>query len=249
MSTFPLTTTATFGTRRQLNLSLIDGLAIVIAFCWAVVDRTMPYSGSNPRLWAYSSYDAALRGVENPLEAAVLAANGLNAGMSAETMLRILAKADAGELPDLTSLPPYWTMDTIKLNRDPKDSSSEGVLWTWYRKMKAIEGVGGAVSAKVGFHYAPHAMPLWDSVVGRFWDPKLMWGEIADNIVAQEPWLDALEELVEHYRMNYQGARGVKLNRSRLVDVVTWGEGVGQYQLLLDHGKHLLTSVPDPITW
>jgi Family of unknown function (DUF6308) len=244
-----LTSKATFGTRRQLTISLSDALAIVIAFCWAVEDPMKPYGGTNPRIWAYRSYDAALRDLPNPLEAAIAAANGLNAGMSAESMLRILAMSDAGELPDLTLLPPFWTLNSAKLNTDPNDDSPEGILWQWYHAMKAIDGVGGAVSAKVGFHYAPQAMPLWDSVVGRFWDPKKMWGQIADNIVAEAEWLETLEDLVEHYRVNFQASSGVRLNRSRLVDVLTWGEGVGQYQSLLSHGAHLLSGLPDPSTW
>jgi len=249
MTTPNFNSPATFGTRRQLTITLGDALAIALAFCWAVADPTKSYSGSNPYLWAYRTYDAALRGVANRLEAAVLAANGLNAGMSAETMLKIMAKADAGELPDLTVLPPFWTMNSTKLHFDPKDSSPEGTVWQWYHAMKAIDGVGGAVSAKVGFHYAPDAMPLWDSVVGRFWDPKTMWGQIADNIVAEATWLDVLENYVEHYRVNFQSSIGVKLNRSRLVDILTWGEGVNQYQSLLSHGQHLLSMVPNPSAW
>ena len=249
MTTPNFNSPATFGTRRQLTITLGDALAIALAFCWAVADPTKPYSGSNPYLWAYRTYDAALRGAANRLEAAILAANGLNAGMSAETMLKIMAKADAGELPDLTVLPPFWTMNSDKLNFDPNDTSPEATVWRWYHAMKAIDGVGGAVSAKVGFHYAADAMPLWDSVVGRFWDPKKMWGQLADNIVAEATWLDALENYVEHYRVNFQSSSGVKLNRSRLVDILTWGEGAGQFKSLLSHGQYLLSMVPNPSTW
>jgi hypothetical protein len=76
-----------------------------------------------------------------------------------------------------------------------------------------------------------------------------MWGQFADNIVAEAVWLDSLEELIDYFRVNFEGGRGVKLNRSRLVDIVTWGEGVGEYQSLRRHGQHLLSSVPDPGTW
>ena len=249
LSLLPLNTSATFGTRRSLTTTLEEALPVVLAYGWAVDDASMPYGADNPYLWAYHSYDTVLQDTSNPLEAAVFAANGLNAGMSATTQLRILAKIDAGELPDLGDVPPFWTLDPRKLNKDPRDNSPEGILWRWYRTMKAISDVGGAVSAKVGFHLAPHAMPLWDSVVGKYWSPNNMWGELANNIVAQAEWLDTLEYLVEYFRVNFRDGDGVSLNRSRLVDILTWSEGVGQFDNLLARGRRILNSVTDPATW
>ena len=238
---------ATFGRRRRLETTLNDALAVVIAFCWSLQDLTKPYGPKNSYKWAYHVYDVVLRDVPDQLMASTLAANGLNAGITAKTMLLIEAKVRAGLLPELVGT--FWEMDTFKLNNDPRDKSPEGLMWTWYREMTGIKGVRGAVSAKIGHHAFPDAMCLWDSVVDEFWSPDDMWGQFAQNLKDEEVWLEELERLFEFYRFNFQAADGVALNRSRLVDILVWGEGVGDLTDLLRDGITLLSTTPDPSTW
>lgn len=244
-----LSTKATFGRRRRLELTLNDALAVVIAFCWSLQDLTKPYGPENSYKWAYHVYDTVLHDVPDQLMASTLAANGLNAGITAKTMLLIEAKVRAGLLPDLGGLVPFWEMDPFKLNNDPRDTSPEGLMWTWYREMTGIEGVGGAVSSKIGHHSFPNAMCLWDSVVGKFWSASDMWGEFAQNLKDEKEWLEELERLFESYRVNSQAADGVALNRSRLVDILVWGEGSGDFTYLLRDGLTLLSTTTPPGTW
>jgi hypothetical protein len=243
-----LATTATIGSKRVLTISLGDALKAVVGFFWAT-ENGGPTSATNPFVWAGRSYDFALRGYPDAWEAAVYASVGLNSGISAAAILRLLALVDAAVLAELAAFPPLWELDPSKLVSDPGDDSDEAKLWAYYHATTSLDQVGSAVSAKIAHHVAPRTYPLYDSNVDLFWRPKRMWHDFALNLQREEEWLTELERLVEHYRTVHQGARGMRLWRLRMVDVLTWLEAVGQLELAISKGAVLLNSKPGPATW
>ncbi len=237
-----LSETATFGTRRQLTLSLEQLILVTLGYQWAE-----EVSGS--RIWAYRSFDCALRANGNREEAAVFAANGLNAGISSTTILQLLNAFESGELPELRGIEPFWTLDPESLQNDPLDDGNESSIWRWYNSMTSIDDVGPAVSSKVGHHINADAMPLWDSQIGKFWTSNAMWPEFNRNLRGYEDFLMEAERLVEKFRTEHMSSQGVQINRMRIIDIAMWLEARGQFQFAFKHGSALIQDLVPMSEW
>jgi len=243
-----LNATSSWGTQKKLTISLRDALTIVIAFGWAT-KNSGPSGPTNPYRWAFHSYDTVLRGNPDKIEAGILAANGLNAQMNSGAILGVLAKHVAEVLPDLNTGVPFWQMNRARLDINPRDGSNEGLLWTWYTEMTTISKVGDAVSSKVGHHAFPSQMPLFDSVICKFWSDDHMWSEFHSDLEINEEWCQELERLVEVYRQMYQQGDGVYINRLRALDICLWIKGRNRFRDAMDAGAALLASATDPANW
>ncbi len=236
-----LNQSVTWGTRRPLLITQGDALAAVIGFCFG-------RNASGRRLFAYASYDAALRGAPDPIEGAIHAANGLNANLSASDLLELLHLHEQSSLPDLSQCPPFWTLPYADVLSDPSNNTPAGMLWKWYHAVTAISGLGGAASSKTGHHLAPTVMPLWDSLVGRSWHLNHMWAEFHQQLNQHVVWCADLERGVEHYRVSHEGGFGIPVSRLRIVDIVLWLDNRGELALALSTGQELLAGL-NPSAW
>ena len=228
---------ATWGTRVPLTITQADALAAVLAFAFG---RT----ATGRRLYAYATFDAALLGNPDPIEAAIHAANGLNANLSAADLLELIFLHAQNLLPDLRQLPPFWTWPGSGLFTNPRDGSAASVLWDWYEAVTSIKGLRGAASSKTGHHLAPSVMPLWDSLVGKAWSNHRMWSELHTQLVQQAQWCYDLERGVETYRQTVENGYGIELTRLRIVDIVMWLEARGELSFAIGVGQQILAGLP-----
>lgn len=228
---------ATWGTRVPLTITQADALAATIAYSFG---RT----ATGRRLYAYATFDAALRDNPDHIEAAIHAANGLNAKLSAKDLLELAFLHEQNLLPDLRQLPPFWTWPGTGLVSNPRDGSFASVLWDWYEAVTQVKNLGGAASSKTGHHLASSVMPLWDSLVGRAWTNKRMWSELHTQLVLQSPWCNDLERGVETYRQVAENGFGIALTRLRIVDCVTWLQARGELQFAIGVGQLMLAGLP-----
>lgn len=241
---------ATLGTRLAITFTLREALDVVVGYAFGT-PATEPYAARNPRLYAYRSYDCALRSADTTVcEADVFASVGLNSGITAVVTLRILAVLDhTPMLPDLSGVPDLWHLDVARLNGDPGPEYPEHELWKWYDLLTSIDGVGGAVAAKVVHHRYPRVMPLWDSYIGRAYHSGDTWGEICQDLVDNAEWFDELELRFSQYRTAHQGGDGVDLARLRLLDILVWGDRANYRGHLVERGRALLEGLASPDEW
>lgn len=227
---------ATWGTRLPLTITQADALAAVIAYAFG---RT----STGRSLYAYATYDAALRGNPDPIEAAIHAANGLNANMSAADILELTLLHERGLLPDLRQLPPFWTWPGTGLITNPRDGSPASALWDWYEAVTNIKGLGGAASSKTGHHLASWVAPLSDSLVGKAWSNQQLWCELHTQLGQQAQWCVDLERGVETYRQTVENGFGIALTRLRIVDIIMWLEARGDLHFAIGVGQQLLAGI------
>lgn len=238
---------AVLGTRVAITYSLREALEVVLGYAFGTHLPT-PYTVLNPRLYAYRSYDSALRTTDTTVcEDDVFASVGLNSGITAGVILRILAVLDhVSPLPDLSRVPDLWHLDVTRLNADPGPDFPEHELWRWHHLLTSIDGVGGAVAAKVVHHRHPRVMPLWDSFIARAYHSGDGWGEIGQDLRDNAEWFDALEQSFSQYRVAHQGGVGVDLARLRLLDILVWGDRANFRGHLAGLGRALLDGLaPD----
>ena len=250
--------TVVLGTRRRVEVSMYDALAVIVAFFWQTTGGG-PLSASNPYKFAGHSYDFVLRGFVDRIVGGMYASTGLNSDMGATEFLRALAAHHDGVIPELNDEVAFWDMDVQKLATDPNDSSPEGLLWGFYKafmggkvngiKTGGIDGIGAAGYSKLAHWGWPRQMPLVDSIVLKFWTGNNVWVEMHRTLNQNREWFDELEHLINVYRVDFQNGDGVPIYRLRATDVVTWVDGSGQWDETLAAGKLLLTACTDVATW
>jgi hypothetical protein len=241
----------TIGRRQTFTVSLEEALEVTIGFAFGVADANLDYGRDNPYLYAYRSYDCALRDHAPGLsEADVLASTGLNSGIDATVMLRLLAVIDNDPtLPDLGTLPDFWLLNPADLKRDPGPGRPEHELWEIWRRLTKLEGVAGAVASKVVHHRWNTKFALFDSRIARIYHGDDSWAEICEDLQQNPEWWEELERRFDYYRVNYQSGRGVPLPRLRLIDILAWAHAAGYWGHLLALGTALLKSTTDPNNW
>lgn len=246
------------GTRRRVEVSLRNALAIVVAYMWQTVNGG-PVSASNAYKFAAHSYDFVLRGYPNRIVAGLYASTGLNSDLGAVEMLRVLAAVNEGLIPELSDDLAFWEMDVEKLVTDPNDDSPEGKLWSFFKafmgdkvdgvKTGGINGVGAAGYSKTAHHGWPRQMPLFDSIVLRAWSSNGAWREMHETLTSNSEWFAELERLIEVYRIEYQSGDGFETFRLRHLDVLAWINGSGQWDSALAAGEALLDACGDISAW
>lgn len=248
----------TIGTRRRVRVSMLDALAVNVAYFWQTVNGGS-VSARNPYKFAGHSYDFVLRECSSRIVAGIYASAGLNSDMGAAQFLPVLAAHNAGLIPELSDEVAFWDMDVNQLATDPNDHSPAGLLWAYYKafmgvkvngiKTGGIEGVGTAGYSKSGHWGWPRQVPLVDSVILKFWTGNNLWVELHRTLNDNREWFDELERLIEAYRVNFQNGDGVPIYRLRATDVVTWVNGSSQWDETLAAGKQLLAACTNVATW
>jgi hypothetical protein len=235
----------------RITYTLGEALEVVLGFAFGLQVPGSPYSEENPRLFAYRSYDCALRSPATQVcEEDVFASIGLNSGIKAEVILKVLAVIDnETDLPDLATVPDFWLLDPKRLLSDPGVGHPEHALWWWYKLLTSNDGVGGAVASKIVHHRHPTVMPLWDSVVGRAYHVGDTWAEIHADLNGNGEWFAELERRFSLYLAHHENGFGVELARLRLLDILVWADRAGHRSNLGRLGKTLLVGVDDPDTW
>lgn len=241
----------TIGTRATIEYSLEEALAVIVGFAFGTDLAGAPYSADRQYRYAFRSYDCALLTTGAQVsEADVFASAGLNSGINADVILRILAVLDnTVDLPNLSAVPDFWTLDVGRLNVDPGAGWPEHELWRWYQLLTRLDGVAGAVAAKIVHHKHPTVMPLWDSYIGRAYHSGETWGEICLDLQRNEEWFLELERRFEHYRLTFQGERGVPLKRLRLLDILVWCHVGKDREHVMELGQPLILAASDPDGW
>lgn len=240
--------TVTIGRRQEITVSLEEALTVTIGFAFGVADLNLDYGRDNPYLYAYRSYDCALRNDAPGLsEADVFASAGLNSGIDSAVMLRLLAIIDNDPtLPNLATVPEFWLLSPDCLRRDPGPGCPEHELWEIWRRLTKLEGVAGAVASKVIHHRWDTKFALFDSRIARIYHGDESWAEICEDLQHTSEWWEELERQFDCYRVKHQNGRGVSLRRLRLLDILAWAQAARYWEHLLKLGTALLNSTTDP---
>jgi len=230
---------AVFGTKLPIQFALSEALDIVIGYAFGT-DGVNP-SNEDTYLFAYRSYDCALlNGGSTVTEGDVFASVGLNSGISAAVILKILALIDEDPLIlDLSQIPDFWLLNSTHLKWRPKHTCDEEKLWAAYDALTSLDGVAGAVAGKILHHRYPTKYPIYDSYIGSAYSTSKTWGEICEDVKREEDWFIALEELFESFRLSLDLATSVPLGRLRLLDILVWSNQIGKRQRCLQLGSAL----------
>lgn len=217
---------ATLGDLAACTYNIDEATHAIVGYTFGTVDPTVPWSSSNPYVYAWHSYDTVLRDAKgNVSPSDVLASTGLNSNIGSTVMLRLIALLEnTNPLPDLTSIPCFWKLEPSALAEEPGGGHAEQALWDWYRLLTSLDGVAGAVMSKVVHHRHPTVMPLWDSMVAKAYKEETVWASMHADLNKHEEFFAELERRFEWYQKEYQAGDDVEVRRLRLLDILVWGE-------------------------
>ena len=241
------------GNLAECKYTIDEATHAIVGYAFGTVSPTVPWSSSNPYVYAWHSYDTVLRDAEGNVSASdVLASTGLNSNIGSKVMLRLIALLEnTNPLPDLTSIPRFWKLEPSALAKEPGGGHAEQALWDWYRLLTSLDGVAGAVMSKVVHHRHPTVMPLWDSKVAMAYREKGVWASMHADLNKHETFFVELERRFASYRMKYQAGDGVEVGRLRLLDILVWGEHSKNRSSMEDLGRKCVAAsgAPSASTW
>jgi hypothetical protein len=228
------------GTIVDMVYSEKEALEVVVGYCFGRRNDDPPQDSF---IFAYRSYDCALRSSDTRLtEQDIFASVGLNSGITARTILRLLALVDSDANPTaLASNPDFWTLDPSRLRDEAAASGHpEDVLWRAWRQLRSIGDVAGAVASKILHHRWPEKYPLYDSKIAEAYHSTRTWSEICEDLKSNSEEFARLEERFEAYRVTFESDRTVPLCRVRLLDILVWTEQAGHRLQCKQLGESLL---------
>jgi hypothetical protein len=175
---------------------------------------------------------------------------GLQSSVTSGVVLKILALLDnTRDLPDLSTVGEFWTLDVGRLNNDPGPGWPEHELWNWYKLLTGLNGVSGALASKIVHHKYPTVMPLWDSYIGQAYHLGARWGAVCLDLQRNDDWFEALEVCFENHRLTYECDRDVALKRLRLIDILIWSHVCGIRERVGNRGRALLLVSSDSLKY